>query len=124
MYLQYITFSANSKYKLNILLGLANNCELEAAEGDSSLREQAAEYRQQLFVEMIDQDVKVPVVCAGCNQVLHAHEPSECYKGSKVKMLVTPCFHLYHKGCLQEIDEDDGCVSCHQQLGLAKRTLH
>ena len=123
MYLQYITFGCDDKLKLKILLGLANSCELESSGRDSSLLEQAAEYRQQLFVEMINQDIKIPLECARCNTALLAHKPSEMLQGSKSQMLVAPCCHMYHRGCLQEIDEDDGCAACFQQLGLAKRTL-
>ena len=121
--LQYIPFGCDSKLELKILLGLANNCELESSGRDSSLLEQAAEYRQQLFVEMINQDIKIPLECARCNTTLFAHKPSATLQGSKSQILVAPCCHMYHRDCLQEIDEDDGCAACFQQLGLAKRTM-
>ena len=55
MLLQYADVNGDYRNLLAVLLTLANNCELQPLVRDLTLKSQAAEYRQQLFVEMINE---------------------------------------------------------------------
>lgn len=104
-------------------MSLANNCELQASDTDFSLREKAAGFRQELLVEMVNQEKEVTRKCAACDEVINAHNPSQPHQGDDMKILVAPCCHLYHKGCLKALVESEGCAECACALGLSRRTL-
>ena len=53
--LQYADLNGDYRNLLAVLLTLANNCKLQPHARDPTLKPQAAEYRQQLFVEMINE---------------------------------------------------------------------
>ena len=60
-------------------------------------RNRAADYRQQLFVAMIEQGKPVASSCGLCNQALHAHKVAgpEHLDG----VFVSCCFHMFHLKC-------------------------
>jgi len=120
---QYLELSLEATQKLHVLMSLANNCELQASDADFSLREKAAGFRQELLVEMVNQEKEVTRKCAACDEVINAHNPSQPHQGDDMKILVAPCCHLYHKGCLKALVEAEGCAECACALGLSRRTL-
>ncbi len=95
-----------------VLLTLANNCELQPAR-DPTLQIQAAEYRQQLFVEMIHQGEPITEKCAVCQKDLSAHKPS-LPEPMESRIVVSQCLHLFHKACLQSLDAELICPICSQ----------
>ncbi len=109
-------------HKLQVLLGLADNCEL-APSGRDHMLEKAAEYRQKLFVEMIDQGLDVPRRCSVCHQPINAHRASGTGERRSSRVLVASCCHLFHMGCLQSMHEHEGCPICTQPLLLLIRTI-
>ena len=84
--------------------------------------EKAAEYRQELFVEMINQNVDVPVKCAVCRKKMNGHKASVAQAGQKAKIVVAVCGHLLHKGCLQRMQDNEGCPICNEPLLRALRS--
>lgn len=108
---------------MHVLIRLANNCELQASDADFSLREKAAGFRQELLVEMVNQEKEVLRKCAACQEVINAHNPTQPHQGDDMKILVAPCCHLYHKGCLKVLVEAEGCAECATALGLSERIL-
>lgn len=120
---QYLELTLDAEQELHVLMRLANNCELQASDEDFSLRKRAAEFRQELLVEMVNQEREVLRRCAACQEVINAHNPSQPHQGDDMKILVAPCCHLYHKGCLKALVEAEGCAECASALGLSARTL-
>ena len=115
--MQYVDLNGDYRNLLAILLTLANNCELQPFVLDSSLPHQAAEYRQQLFVEMINEGEPVPRKCAVCNKKVNAHKPSALPEVPKAKVMVSMCYHLFHQGCLQTLDDHAICPLCSKPIG-------
>lgn len=109
-------------HKVEILAGLADNCEL-APSGGKQLLEQAAVYRQKLFAEMVAQKLTVPKRCAECHKKTHAHKASEAKGGQNSKIVAASCGHLFHKGCLQTLYEESGCPTCAEPLLVLIRTV-
>jgi hypothetical protein len=120
---QYLELTLDVEQKLHLLMRLANNCELQASDADFSLRERAAGFWQELLVEMVNLEKEVSRKCAACQEVINAHNPSQPHQGDDMKILVAPCCHLYHKGCLKALVEAEGCAECASGLGLSARTL-
>ena len=120
---QYLELTLDTEQKMHVLMGLANNCELQASDADFSLREKAAGFRQELLVEMVNQEKEILRKCAACQEVINAHNPSQPHQGDDMKILVAPYCHLYHKGCLKVLVEAEGCAECASTLGLSERTL-
>ena len=89
--MQYVDLNGDYRNLLAVLLTLANNCELQPFVLDSSLPHQAAEYRQQLFVEMINEGEPVPRKCAVCNKKMNPHKPSALPEVPKAKVMVSMC---------------------------------
>lgn len=118
--LQYTRYAPTCK--LQVLAALADNCELASFGGDEML-ERAAEFRQELFVEMIDQNVDVPKRCAVCRKKMNGHKASLNEAGQKAKIMVAACGHLCHSGCLQRLQEDEGCPICREPLMLLLRAI-
>ena len=85
--------------------------------------EKAAEYRQELFVEMIDQNVDVPKRCAVRGKKMNGHKASLNEGGQKAKIMDAACGHLCHKGCLQRLQEQEGCPGCQKPLMLLIRAV-
>ena len=102
MLLQYADLNGDYRNLLAVLLTLANNCELQPHARDPTLKTQAAEYRQQLFVEMINEGEPIHKNCAVCQKNMNAHKPSLPEPvGSRI--VVSQCFHLFHQTCLQSL---------------------
>ena len=120
---QYLELTLDAEQKMHVLMRLANNCELQASDADFSLRERAAGFWQELLVEMVNLEKEVSRKCAACQEVIDAHNPSQPHQGDDMKILVAPCCHLYHKGCLKALVEAEGCAECASGLGLCARTL-
>ncbi len=119
-----LELSLDTEQQLLVLLRLANKCELQASDADFSLREKAAGLRQELLVEMVNQEKEVSRKYAACQEVINAHNPSQPHQGDDdMKILVAPCCHLYHKRCLKALVEAEGCAECASGLGLSARTL-
>ena len=94
-----------------------------ASFGGDEMLERAAEFRQELFVEMIDQNVDVPKRCAVCRKKINGHKASSNEAGQKAKIMVTGCGHLCHKGCLQRLQEHAGCPVCQAPLIVSLRAI-
>lgn len=109
---QYADLNGDYRNLLAVLLTLANNCELQPIVRDSTLRIQAAEYRQQLFVEMINEGEPIPTECAVCQKKMNAHKPSTEYR-----IVVAQCFHVFHQTCLQSHGAGAICPVCFQSIG-------
>lgn len=120
--LQYVS-CGNPSHKLEVLAALADNCELSPSGGKQEL-EDAAEYRQKLFVEMIDQSKSVLKQCAVCCKSIQAHKASDTSKGHKSKVVVGICCHLFHKGCLETLHEHKLCPICSDPLMLLIRMVN
>ncbi len=118
-----LELSLDAEQQLLVLLRLANSCELQASDADLSLRENAAGFQQELLVEMVNLEKEVSRKCAACQEVINAHNPSQPHQGDDMKIMVAPCCHLYHKGCLKALVEAEGCAECASGLGLSARTL-
>lgn len=118
--LQYTRF--DSTCKLQVLAALADNCE-RASFGEGEMLERAADYRQELFVEMIDQNVGVPKHCSVCCKKMNGHMASSNEGGQKAKIMVAACGHLCHKGCLQRFQQHEGCPVCQEPLMLLIRAV-
>ncbi|DBA72206.1 TPA: hypothetical protein ACH3X2_010603 [Trebouxia sp. C0005] len=114
---QYADLDGDYRNLLAVLLTLANNCELQPHVRDATLKVQAAEYRQQLFVEMINEGKPIHKKCAVCQKNMNAHKPSspEPMQSSTV---VSYCFHLFHKTCLQSLGAEAICPICPQSVGI------
>lgn len=119
--LQYTRYTL-PKFKLEVLAALADSCELASAGGKEVL-ERAADYRQELFVEMIDQNVDVHMHCAVCRKKVSGHKASLKDAGHKVKIMALACGHLSHKGCLQRLQNHEGCPVCRKPSLLLLRVL-
>ena len=117
---QYVDLNGDYRNRLAILLTLANNCELQPFVRDANLPHQAAEYRQQLFVEMINEGELVPKKCAVCNDDMNAHKPSALPDMPKAKVMVSLCLHLFHQGCMQTLGEFAACPLCSKPIGRWK----
>ena len=85
--------------------------------------ERAADYRQELFVEMIDQNVDVLLHCAVCRKKISGHKASLKDAGQKAKIIALACGHLSHKGCLQRLQHHEGCPVCWKPSLLLLRAL-
>ncbi|KAL0038316.1 hypothetical protein WJX77_001887 [Trebouxia sp. C0004] len=53
---KYLELTLDAAQKMHLLMRLANNCELQASDADFNLREKAAGFRQELLVEMVNQE--------------------------------------------------------------------
>ena len=85
--LQYCELAGLDETSLLILMARANLYELQGSEASPHFLEKAAEARQQLFVEMIEQEEDVWSQCTVCQQPLGPHEASDASKGSDGKIL-------------------------------------
>jgi len=99
---QYADLNGDYRNLLAVLLTLANNCELQPLVRDPTLNIQAAEYRQQLFVEMINEGEPIHKKCAVCQKNMNAHKPS-LPESMGSRIVVSQCFHLFHQTCLQSL---------------------
>jgi hypothetical protein len=114
--LQYADLNGDYRNLLAVLLTLANNCELQPLVRDLTLKSQAAEYRQQLFVEMINEGEPIPKKCAVCQKNMNAHKPS-LPEPMQSRIVVSYCFHLFHKTCLQSLGAEVICPVCSRSVG-------
>lgn len=101
---------------------LADTCELALSGGEQKL-EEAADHRQKLLVEMIDQGLEVPKECAVCQKLVDAHKASVIPQGSKSRIVVASCCHLFHKGCLRTLHSCALCPVCREPLLLLLQTV-
>ncbi len=115
MLLQYADLNGDCNLLL-VLLTLANNCEVQPHVRDPTLEIQAAEYRQQLFVEMINEGEPIHKNCAVCQKDMNAHKPSSP-EPMQFSIVVSYCFHLFHKTCLQSLGAEAMCPMCPRPVG-------
>ena len=116
MLLQYANLNGDYRNLLAVLLTLANNCELQPHVRNPTLKIQAAEYRQQLFVEMINEGDLIHKKCAVCQKELNAHKPASP-KPMQSSIVVSYCFHLFHETCLQSLGAEAICPMCPRSVG-------
>ena len=109
MLLQYADLNGDCNLLL-VLLTLANNCELQPHVRNPTLKIQAAEHRQQLFVEMINEGEPIHKNCAVCQKDMSAHKPSSP-EPMQFSIVVSYCFHLFQKTCLQSLGGNVSHVS-------------
>ena len=115
MVVQYADLNGDYRNLLAVLLTLANNCELQPLE-DPTLKSQAAEYRQQLFVVMVNEGELIPTKCAVCQKKMNAHKPS-LPESVESRIVVSQCFHLFHQTCLQSLGAGAICPFCSWSVG-------
>lgn len=113
--MQWTRFGRDPKQEhLNVLLALANHCEMyKTPTGipDQRHKDRAAEYRQQLFVAMIDQGHEVPRECGRCHKAISAHKPS--IVDGLTWVMMSTCWHIFHVHCYRM---NSDCPVCHQPL--------
>lgn len=112
--------------RLNMQAASPGSCELASFGGDDhEMLERAAEFRQELFLDRIDRNVDVPKRCAVHCKKINGHKASLNEAGQKAKIMVAACGHLCHKGpgCLQCLQEHEGCPVCRKPLMLLLRAI-
>lgn len=102
----------------NASSSLANYCEVcrelpPDVKQQQESRNRAGDYKQQLFVAMIDQDKPVATSCGLCKEPLHAHKVAgpEPLDG----VFVSYCCHLFHTPCALSC-LNRTCPACQQSF--------
>ncbi|DBB04787.1 TPA: hypothetical protein ACH3X3_010083 [Trebouxia sp. C0006] len=114
---QYADLNGDYRNLLAVLLTLANNCELQPIVRDPTLQIQAAEYRQQLFVEMINEGEPIHNKMCCLPKKMDAHKPS-LPESTESRIVVSQCFHMFHQTCLQSLGAMAACPVCFQSVGI------
>ena len=119
MVVQYADLNGDYRNLLAVLLTLANDCELQPIVRDPTLHIQAAEYRQQLFVEMINEGESIHNTCVVCQKNMDAHKPS-LPESTESRIVVSQCFHMFHQTCLQPLGAMAACPCVFSQLEVGR----
>ena len=119
--LQCKGYAADELVEFDILLALSNNLELheESTTASQALRDRAAVYRQHLITAMIGMGRQEPTECAICTDTINAKAPTQIAEGFKHRLVVLPCCHVFHHGCVLEWNKTNfTCPTCREPLML------